>query len=269
MRAVHVAGKVRHMNGWRRDLPDPRDRLMAESPMAVHVPDEVDLRSECPPIFDQGPLGTCTANAISAAMMIIERKEGKAFNPFSRRFIYDIERIIEGVPLTEDSGAQIRNGFKGIGKWGAPYEEDFQYDLNKWTEAPTPDIYTKAEKHQALYYYRCPSLTTVLSSMAQGFPVVFGFSVPENMMSDECAKTGIVMPPKSVEGWAGGHAVMAVGYNKNFRFTDSVVGGVLCQNSWGEQWGISGHFWLPMIFWQGGQGALASDCWTLRRMEIV
>lgn len=270
MRSVSVAGQIRHMRGWRRDTPDPRDKMMMASPAEVaKLPDQVDLRAQCPPIFDQGELGSCTANAISAAMMFVEHKNGKTFNPFSRLFIYAEERKAEGTPLTEDSGAQIRDGFKVIKSKGAPYETDWPYDMSKWTIDPPAAVDTKALDHQALYYYRCPNLHSVQSSLAQGYPVVFGFAVPDNMMSDECARTGVVMPPQASEGWDGGHAVMAVGYDKNFKFTDAIKGGVLCQNSWGRGWGLGGFFWLPMYFWDGGAGALATDNWTLRRMEIV
>lgn len=268
MRAVEVAGQVRHLKGWRPDLPDPRDRLMSVPDTEV-LPDSVDLRPECPAPFDQAWLGSCTANAISAAMMILEHKAGKPFKPFSRLFIYGEERKLEGTPLTEDSGAAIRDGFKVINKLGAPYEEDWPYDLTKWTIDPPAPVDQKALDHQALYYYRCPNLQTVKASLAQKYPVVFGFSVPHTMMTYECSRTGIVMPPGPNDAWEGGHAVVAVGYDVNFKFTDTVIGGVLCLNSWGPDWGLKGFFWLPMYFFGGGTGALANDCWALRRMEIV
>ncbi len=116
-------------------------------------------------------------------------------------------------------------------------------------------------------YYRCPNLDTLKASLFQGFPVVIGFSVPDNMMSEECANTGIVLPPEATEGYQGGHAVLAVGYDIHFK-CGKEAGAVLCQNSWGIGWGIQGYFWIPMSFWHGGQGALASDCWTIRRATI-
>ena len=55
--------------GWQPDLPDHRDYLYA-APLAALglVPAKMDLRSQCPPVYDQGQLGSCTANAIGAAI---------------------------------------------------------------------------------------------------------------------------------------------------------------------------------------------------------
>jgi hypothetical protein len=48
--------------GWIPDLPDQRDFLYA-APMAFlrALPENVDLRNQFPPIYDQGQLGSCTA----------------------------------------------------------------------------------------------------------------------------------------------------------------------------------------------------------------
>src|SRR2546423_725739 len=75
--------------GWVPDLPDQRDKIYSAP---VHIlkalPPKVDLRPQCPPVYDQGQLGSCTANAIGAALQFNQMKQGeKAFAP-SRLFIY-------------------------------------------------------------------------------------------------------------------------------------------------------------------------------------
>ena len=96
--------------GWIRDLPDGRDLLYA-APIAAlpELPEKVDLRDKCPPVYDQGQLGSCTANAIGAALQFDQKKEGKKDFVPSRLFIYYNERAIEGT-VDADSGAQIREG---------------------------------------------------------------------------------------------------------------------------------------------------------------
>src|SRR5271163_5190123 len=57
--------------GWIRDLPDQRDRkfqLLQDTQATNSLPASVDLRAQCPPVYDQGKLGSCTANAIAAAL---------------------------------------------------------------------------------------------------------------------------------------------------------------------------------------------------------
>ena len=53
--------------GWVRDLPDERDFVYAAPLIRFPhgLPPSVDLRSECPPIYDQGQLGSCTGNGIA------------------------------------------------------------------------------------------------------------------------------------------------------------------------------------------------------------
>ncbi len=55
--------------GWIPDLPDQRDYLYAAPFEAgVTLPPSIDLRPACPAVYDQGELGSCTANAIAGAI---------------------------------------------------------------------------------------------------------------------------------------------------------------------------------------------------------
>ena len=55
--------------GWNPDIPDGRD-VMYGAPMEVlaKLPPKVDLSQQCPDVYDQGQLGSCTGNAIAAAI---------------------------------------------------------------------------------------------------------------------------------------------------------------------------------------------------------
>ena len=83
--------------GWIPDLPDQRDFLFAApAPFQSNIPPSMDLRKQCPPVYDQGQLGSCTANAIAGAIEFDQIKAQQTeFTP-SRLFIYYNERTIEG-----------------------------------------------------------------------------------------------------------------------------------------------------------------------------
>ena len=93
--------------GWVPDLPDARDHMYAAPvEMMAKLPAKVDLRPHCPPVYDQGQLGSCTGNAIAGAVQF-DREKQKLKPDFvpSRLFIYYGERVIEGTVDT-DSGAR-------------------------------------------------------------------------------------------------------------------------------------------------------------------
>src|SRR5215472_16166590 len=96
-RRVAMSRRMRGL-GWVRDLPDPRDRMYS-APLGLlqQLPPSADLRSQCPPVYDQGRIGSCTANAIAGAIQFDRRKSGENpdFVP-SRLFIYYNERAMEG-----------------------------------------------------------------------------------------------------------------------------------------------------------------------------
>src|SRR6266542_7080045 len=87
-----------HRFGWVPDLTDARDNMYA-APMAamVALPAKANLRPHCPPVYDQGQLGSCTGNAIAGAIQF-DREKQKLKPDFvpSRLFIYYNERVIEG-----------------------------------------------------------------------------------------------------------------------------------------------------------------------------
>jgi C1A family cysteine protease len=114
--------------GWLPDLPDHRDQLYgAPVELAAAPPAKVDLRPQCPLVYDQGQLGSCTANAIAAAIQFdrMKQKLAQVFPP-SRLFIYYNERAIEHT-IDSDSGAQIRDGIKSVGKQGDCPESEWPY----------------------------------------------------------------------------------------------------------------------------------------------
>ncbi|WP_163569114.1 C1 family peptidase [Fodinicola feengrottensis] len=245
--------------GWIPDLPDFRDlEFTVADLVATALPASVDLREHCPAVYDQGHLGSCTANAIGGALQFDQiRQQETDFAP-SRLFIYYSEREVEGT-VGSDSGAMIRDGIKCVNKLGAPPETDWAYDITKFTQKPPQQAYDDAAKHQALKYQRVTqTVDDMKGCLASGLPFVFGFSVYESFESPDVAKTGDAPMPAKGEKLLGGHAVLAVGY-------DDATSRFLVRNSWGDGWGQQGYFTLPYDYLTH-QG-LASDFWVVQSVE--
>ena len=246
--------------GWKPDLPDHRDQIMPSLLSGSGpLPAAVDLRAFCPPVYDQGNLGSCTANAIGAALEFdqIKQKLKGVFVP-SRLFIYYNERVIEGT-VKQDAGAMIRDGMKTVAQQGAPHETLWPYVITSFAKKPPASVYTDAAKYPALVYRSVPQdITSLKSCLASGFPIVFGFTVYSGFESPDVAKTGQLNLPTPTETVLGGHAVLAVGY-------DDATQRFLIRNSWGTSWGLQGYFTMPYAYMTNTR--LASDFWTITAVK--
>jgi C1A family cysteine protease len=247
---------VNRKYGWKRDRYDNRDHVHN---FVSCNQETVDLSLEGPQeIYDQGALGSCTANAIAFAFEFDEYKKN-ATNKFtpSRLFIYYNEREMEG-NVSTDSGAEIRDGIKSINTIGVCPETVWPYDISKFTQKPKQVCYNIARNHKTLQYKRIlPKLEQIKSGLANGYPIVFGFTVYESFESQKTADTGIVKMPKKTEKILGGHAVTLVGYDDTKKMFK-------VRNSWSKKWGDNGYCYFPYDYINNSN--LCSDFWTVERI---
>jgi C1A family cysteine protease len=245
--------------GWKKDNEDHRDLYHCFNVSKMQETIQlVDLRPYCPKVYDQGHLGSCTANSIAGAYEFDEmkQKEDHAFTP-SRLFIYYNERKMENT-IDEDAGAMLRDGIKTINNDGVCPENMWEYDISKFTTEPSKEAYDSAKHHKCVEYKRVEqTLPQLKQCLIEGFPFIFGMMVYESFESMEVAKTGNVPMPKEDESLLGGHAVLCVGFDD----TKKVF---MVRNSWGEGWGDNGYFYLPYDFMK--DSSLVSDIWTVRKV---
>lgn len=243
-----------HKLGWIPDLPDRRDHILSLY-ITEALPPSADLRDQCPPVYQQGSLGSCTGNAIAAALEFDRKKQGLPdFTP-SRLFIYYNERVMEHT-IYSDSGAQIRDGIKSVAKIGACSEVDWPYNISQFATKPPQECYDSAKLDRAIRYQRVQrSLDQMKACLAGGLPFTFGFTVYQSFESQQVAATGEVPMPGPDESVLGGHAVVCVGYNDaKHQFT--------CRNSWSDSWGDKGYFYMPYAYLMNRQ--LSSDFWVIK-----
>lgn len=254
--------------GWAPDAIDQRDfNYVVPEEVARALPSAVDLRPRCPVVYDQGSLGSCTANAIAAAIAFDQTRlhAPQRFTP-SRLFIYYNERALQST-IEADTGAPLREGMKTVNRVGVCPEDQPQEAANwpyipaQFATRPPQNCYTAAHHVRALHYQRLRHEADILKGcLAEGYPFVFGITVYESFEGEQAKETGMVSMPAPAEGVVGGHAVMAVGYDDARKL-------LIARNSWGPAWGDQGYFYLPYhyVFRAG----LARDFWTIRLITDV
>lgn len=248
--------------GWIMDDIDHRD-IHHNFSIKHQTIKRVDLREKFPEVYDQGPLGSCTANAIAGCYQFDEMKqeEEHVFTP-SRLFIYYNERLMEGT-VGLDSGARIRDGMKSINKVGVCPEDLWPYNIDRFTDAPTKECYNNAKLHKAVEYKRVhQDIDQIKACLVEGFPFVFGFNVFKSFGGDwskvKKGGDGVMPIPEDGEDVTGGHAVVCVGFDDDRRL-------FIVRNSWGKNWGIDGYFYIPYEFLLNQN--CCYDFWTVRKVQ--
>lgn len=240
--------KIGRKYGCRVDLPRKED--VAYRPkvvrMEAQIPSSVNLVDKLPACWDQGQLGSCTGHGTVGAMVFLHPKE-----MFSRLDAYYDGRVIEG-DVDQDNGAQIADVLQGLSTAGVVTEDSWPYDPVTFATPPAnlgTDLVTKINE-----YARVSDLDDLKSCLAEGLPVVIGFSVYDNFESEEMAKTGMLTVPGPNDELLGGHCVLVIGY-------DETTQKCFVRNSWGTEWGLSGNFYMPYNYFKGG---LVSDMWVIQ-----
>jgi len=224
-------------------------------PIGEH-PDSVDLRDRLPPCYDQGQLGSCTANALAAAIQF-DRPD---LMP-RRLFIYYNERTIEN-DVADDGGACLADGVKAAREQGVCSEDSWPYsdDKEQFKNRPPDSCYEEARNNMAVGFENVLlDHDHLKAALASGFPIAMGIKLYEGFESQDVKSNGQVpMPRPSSEKCLGGHAVLMVGYNEASQQW-------IFRNSWGPSWGDGGYFYLPYAYICDQH--LGTDPWVIQRMS--
>lgn len=252
---LQLTPKLKKGLGRKPDSPDPRDHYIYAPRMsgvkvgqvgqAVPLPTNVDTFAGLNlPVYDQGELGSCTANAGVLYRRFLAQKFSKYSAPdqdLSRLFLYYQERQLEG-DVQDDNGAQIRDVFKVLAQTGVCPEVDDPYVAAQFENAAINDSEPQLEnatQYRIGAYHRVPNVDTARSVLASSYPIELGFVVYESF--EDIGGNGVMPMPKSGEEIIGGHAVVIRGYDDNREM-------FFCQNSWSLAWGSGGCFWMPYDF---------------------
>jgi C1A family cysteine protease len=239
----------RYALGCIKDPYDHRDLNMSQFLTGNHVPEEVDHSADLPPVFDQGPAGTCVACATAyydkSFQKGLEQKWSlaDAQHQFSPLYIYSQRRH-----QPEDAGMTIREAMKIIQEQGVCSLACMPYDVHRLNVPPSAEQRKAAAPYRARSYARINSLGEMQAYLKTNC-FIAGVMVHEEFMD---APGGVIPMPKPGTEFLGGHAICIVGFdrrNRMFKFA----------NSWGSQWGDHGFGHIGFATLQ----TLLMDAWGM------
>jgi C1A family cysteine protease len=201
-----------------------------------------DLSKNMNLIYNQGNIGSCTANALAWALKYRKRN----VNP-SRLYLYYYSRYFDyqqgdNRPSIDD-GTTLEQGVNVLRRKGVCDESLYPYRTHLHGRQPPTYLNKNAITNRVLRYsFVRQNMDAMKACLNSGYPFVFGFLVYSSFENPSVDKTGIIpIPNTSTESLLGGHAVIAVGYDDSKQL-------IKFANSWGRGWGENGYGYIPYSY---------------------
>jgi C1A family cysteine protease len=210
----------------------------------------VDLREWASPVEEQRQLGSCTAQAVVGAYeLLLNLHYPDQSVDLSRLFLYYNARKISG-DIDEDVGAYVSTAIDAIKIYGLCREDLWPYDATQFQTEPGYRAYRDAKKRTVTNVQELTGHDQIIRMLDRQYPVVAGVAVYSGFDRVENSATTLTMPQLSEEP-IGSHAMCIVGYDDEKEL-------FLLRNSFGDDWGENGYFWVPYAY--GNENF--SDMWV-------
>jgi len=215
--------------------PDPRDYSIEDIPVTSwRLPDTMML-PKSPFILDQGQTPYCAgASGAGIANAYFNQYGLMPAQGFSMTFLYWLAKTYDGIP--DRPGTYIRTILKMMQKYGcapeilAPYSTS-RININQ-------QALREAEDYKIESYARLGNSYDIKLALNRGMYVIIGTLVTRGNWSRQ---HGYISHP--IGELYGGHATFFWGYDDKIEAHHK--GYYLGQNSWSEEWGYKGYFFLP------------------------
>ena len=272
------------LSGWIKQPIDKRDHKLMIPKRRLTLPASDDLSTGMGPQLDQATEGSCGPNTASEMICFDQLAEKSSIALPSRQFIYWCTRVLMGT-TGSDSGVDNRTMLKALAQSGYCDEAVWPYlppdgsSQGNLTTPPSDSAFALA-KANAISNYAAVSQDqpTMCGCLVGGHPFMFGFSVYDQMMSDQASETGIVTMPSSGASSIGGHDITCVGYNATSGPLPGVKPGnsfpsghFKFRNHWlnsdGTPAGDGGYYYLPFEY--AVNPNLASDFWVINAVNVL
>lgn len=212
------------------------------------APPILDQRPLLMPVRNQGPYGTCTAEAAVAKVEHQLRMAAvRVDHPKSPAYNYYFSGEIEGD--TSDRGRDPHNAQRAAELYGIPDDSWCPYyPSSAMGVRPSNSAIRAGLRRRVLSGYEVPvNESSVLNALAGGYSLDIAMYVWSSFESSQVATTGVIPLPQAGESFLGGHDMYIAGYNLTYISTDIPANCLLLRNSWGTDFGgHGGYLFLPL-----------------------
>lgn len=238
--------------GWLRPEPKHLARLRYSGPPASSIlagVEPADSADATPlvQIINQGPLGSCVANAIA---QIIRAEQIRTGAPppvefLSRLWAYTLALAKDGW-FGQDVGTHLCTTMDILAKYGFPPESEWPYAIGDFGKKPTANAWNAAHDQRAnatLAYHQITEtgagrILAVRQALTIGRLVAFGSLVTEAYCANQLER--VVRRPSLTDRIAGGHGQAWCAFDRDPQTSRLRFKTV---NSWGTGWGEGGFSW--------------------------
>jgi hypothetical protein len=211
------------------------------------LPASIDLSSRMPPVRNQGSQESCVGWALGYYYKTYQEWQEHGWDistpehQFSPAFIYN--HINGGV----DKGCLLSEAFEILLNHGCAPLSDMPYLQSNFIDWPSEEAYTKAIPYRCFksYFFYLNSqdaINELKNLLEQNNLAVLSLDIYDNLRNIERYNYNYCSADFSGKN-GGSHVVTIVGYDDN-RITNDGKGAFKCINSWGENWGYNGFFWI-------------------------
>jgi len=184
---------------------------------------DIDHRQEIGPVRDQGERPTCLSHASSLAHEK-SREITMALSPEYLHYFSTAGDISQGCDFPDVAQA--------LSSKGQPIETDCSYSStplsSSWRPPKGLEVFCRESRHEELKFM------TIEEAIRAGAVPVLGISIPDPFFQPSAP--WVIDSLGEVRGL---HAVAGVGVG-----AEGANKAILIRNSWGGDWGESGHAWL-------------------------
>jgi len=220
---------------------DPKDWIHSPSSEGEDFPDSFSRRDICPPVKNQGRIGSCVGHSGRVVLGSSIKFQSEEPSPM---WIYKTGKKYDAWAGENYSGTSIRGAANGAKHEGCCFEPFWPY-IDDENSEPKDGAALDASYKKIHSFYAIPcAKTNEIKSMLLDRPLWYAFMVRDNFFS--IGFDGVIDTEKYLSSSpAGGHAVCLIGWK--------TIDGKLYwefQNSWGTFHGNLGCFFMEDSLFQ-------------------